>query len=115
MAANQQLSKEDLKNIEEGAKKASKLLKMYSSHKEYDENKLKRDEGKIKEWMLTTLIEYALEDTQVKYCKGLQYICLGIAVSLPEFQPTKCKQIFRHYMFTLKLRQLFLEGSPRFY
>jgi hypothetical protein len=67
------------------------------------------------QWIYDTLIRYAIEDQEVRYCKGLEYICLGIVVSYPEFDLPKYSQIFQHFMHVNGFRELYLEGSPRFF
>jgi hypothetical protein len=48
-----------------------------------DALRLHQHEKEIMQWIYDTLIRYAIEDQEVRYCKGLEYICLGIVVSYP--------------------------------
>jgi hypothetical protein len=57
----------------------------------------------------------ALDFKQIRYCKGLEYLCLGVVLSYPEINTVKYTQLFYHFMREVDMWELYLEGSPRYY
>lgn len=67
------------------------------------------------QWVYDALMRYALEDQQVRYCKGLEYICLGIVLAFPRVDLAKYSQLLHHFLIRHAFRELYQEGSPRFF
>jgi hypothetical protein len=67
------------------------------------------------QWVYDSLMRYALDDPQVRYCKGLEYVCLGVVVAFPRFDPPKYSQLLYHFLQRNAFRELYQEGSPRFF
>lgn len=67
------------------------------------------------QWIYDSLMRLAIEDRQVRYCKGLQYICLGVVIAYPEFNLAKYSQLFRHFLSIKGFRQLYQDGSSLFF
>jgi hypothetical protein len=72
-------------------------------------------EKEIMQWIYDSLIRYAIEDQQVRYCKGLEYICLGVVIAYPLFDLAKYSQLLHHFLNVNGFRELYQEGSPRFF
>ena len=80
-----------------------------------DALRLSINEKEIIQWIYDSLIRCAIEDQQVRYCKGLEYICLGIVVAYPKFDVAKYSQLLNHFLSINGFKELYYEGSPRFF
>lgn len=52
---------------------------------------------------------------QIRYCKGLEYLCIGVIFSYPCIDIAKYSQLFYHFLRENQFWELYLEGSPRYY
>lgn len=64
-------------------------------------------EKEIMQWIYDSLIRYAIEDQQVRYCKGLEYVCLGIVVAYPKFEVAKYSQLLNHFLNVNGFKELY--------
>ena len=67
------------------------------------------------QWIYDTLVRVAVEDKQIGYCKGIEYVCLGVVVAYPDYDPQAYSCTFDYLMNRVGLRQLYLEGFPFYF
>lgn len=110
-----ELKEEELTSFKKNMLKLQKVVRKMGESETPDGVRLREKEKEIMQWMYDALISYALIDPQLRYTKGLEYICLGVVVSYPLFDPPKLTQLLHHFLTVLSFRELFLEGSPRYF
>lgn len=49
-------------------------------------------------WVENTLYGCAINFKKIRYCKGLEYFCLGIILGYPELNLQRYSQIFNHFL-----------------
>ena len=126
-ALEKELPKSELSALKKGVEKSSKVLKnILDSNLQQKQIKLspawihhikilKKRQEQLMQWMERMLQRCAIDFQQIRYCKGLQYICIGIIFSYPEVNIAKYSQVFYHILSFCNFDQLYLEGSPRYY
>lgn len=77
-----------------------KVVKAVGEHRSWSTDALRvyTHEKEIMQWIYDSLMRYAIEDQQVRYCKGLEYICLGIVVAYPFLDLPKYSQLLHHFL-----------------
>ena len=112
-----ELSQNQMSNLRKSAFKINKVLKQIEEYKDsnVDAMRIVQHEKEIMQWIYDTLMRFAVHDQQIRYCKGIQYVCLGIIVAYPQFNLNKYTQLFYHFMNIHRFRELYLEGSPKYF
>jgi hypothetical protein len=112
-----ELAEEEVRSLKKNVLKMHKVVKAIGGERasSCDALRVWQHEKEIMQWIYDSLMRYAIEDQQVRYCKGLEYVCLGIVVAYPEFDLPKYSQLLHHFLYLNGFRELYQEGSPRFF
>jgi hypothetical protein len=106
-----------VRSLKQNVLKLHKVVRAIGEHRggNLDALRVWQNEKEIMQWVYDSLMRYAIEDQQVRYCKGLEYVCLGIVVAYPRFDLPKYSQLLHHFLQGHSFRELYQEGSPRFF
>ena len=80
-----------------------------------DGERVKEYSGAMMQWIYDAVVRLAVEDKQMGYCKGVEYVCLGVVVAYPCYNLEAYDAILHHLMYRVGLRELYLEGFPYYF
>lgn len=111
-----ELSADDIASLRKNCIKIEgMLMKLRDSEESVDSLRVQKYSGAMMQWIYDAVVRMAVEDKQMGYCKGVEYVCLGVVVAYPCFDLQAYDTILHHLMYTVGLRELYLQGFPYYF